>query len=684
MGANLELAMIMRWRGQEVQAGMSQVQQGLKQIGDVGKSTTDRLTEGTSKLVKVNYGLERQYQQTGDTGKSTTDRLIDSTKNVERSTQSLDKACELLLTKVKELGTQRPGDQMASSVRKAREEAEKAVGTFDKLKTAGRLAAGALAGATAAKFVLAEPMNKTMDYGMRLAYMSNTAFSERDLAGRKAGKKELNAAVEQSVREGGGTRDQAATTLDALIAAGTLDAKDSMKALPTIAKASTASGADSTDLANILIKGKATFNIDPKDFKRALSMAMVAGQDGSFELKDMSKWLPQQMAAARLSGMSGMKGFAKLIAANQASILTAGSKDEAGNNVVNLLAKVNSQDTAKDALKLGIDLPGTLSAGRAKGMDSLDTFVALTEKTISKDKKYVDLKEKAKTATGDEKRAIYESQANILEGSAIGKLIQDRQALMALVAIMNNKDYVKKIQDKVMGEDGSAIDQNFASIADETGFKKQQHDQEKEFATYKGFSAFEGPLKAVLDHLIDSSREYPVFTAAMNVATTALTALAAAAGAAGLANILTGGKVAGAASIAAAGKGVATRLMTTGAFAAGMPAASFAAAAPAAAFAGVAAAGAVGYGVGTVINKTMIEGTSFGDSIGRSIAIALAAVGNKEAQESLAAERRFEAMNKNMITEMKKPQQVEVKLTIENGNLVQAVDSAQQRQAIRK
>ena len=80
-----------------------------------------------------------------------------------------------------------------------------------------------------------------------------------------------------------------------------------------------------------------------------MNMAMSAGQAGGFELKDMAKWLPQQMAAASMSGMSGRAGFAKLAALNQAAMITAGNKEEAGNNVVNLLGKINSNDTAADA-----------------------------------------------------------------------------------------------------------------------------------------------------------------------------------------------------------------------------------------------------------------------------------------------------------------------------------------------
>ena len=44
------------------------------------------------------------------------------------------------------------------------------------------------------------------------------------------------------------------------------------------------------------------------------------------------------------------------------------------------------------------------------------------------------------------------------------------------------------------------------------------------------------------------------------------------------------------------------------------------------------------------MNKAFIEGTSFGDSIGRAIANGMAALGNDEARASLDREARYEAM----------------------------------------
>lgn len=625
--SNLQMSMVMRWQGREVSAGFTHLLRNIRQVGVDGKSTTDR--------------------------------LLASTKNLDTATGALERTNRDLLKVLKDIAAQKPGDKMAAGMGKARGEVEKTTRSFDRLIRMGRTAGGVIAGAAAAKFVLGKPMGQTMDYGVRLAGMANTAFSDRNVAGRIAGKKELDAAVVNAVRTGGGTRDAAAGTLDTLIASGAVNVKDSMAMLPTLMKASTASGADPKELANIAIRGMQTFKIAGNDMPRVIDMAIKAGQEGGFELRDMAKWLPQQMAAARLSGLSGTGGMAKLLAANQASAITAGTKDEAGNNLVNLLAKINSADTAKDAQKLGINLPATLAAARAKGTDSLDAFLNLTEMTIGKDKKYQELRKNAAGATGDDARANFAAQADILQGSAIGKLIQDRQALMALVGLMNNRQYMSDVEAKVRNAKG-VTDSNYAVMAEEMGFKNIQRQQEQEIASYNAFEKLGPTVNTVNDALVNAAREYPVMTTAVVGATTALTALAAAAGAAGLVSLLTGGKGAAVAGAAAAGGGgLLSRMAVTGAFAAGMPAAAFAAGAPLAAGAGVLGAGAVGYGIGSLINKG-IEGTAFADAIGRAVATALAMFGNKEAERA-----------------------IKIDLEVKNGSLVASVNEAQSRQASR-
>jgi len=497
------------------------------------------------------------------------------------------------------------------------------------------------AGAAAAGYVVSKPLGASMDYNMRLAMMANTAFSDRDTAGRIAGKRELDAAIVGAVRHGGGTRDGAATALDAMLASGAFADTDKQKnaqylapVLRTVQRAATASGADAGDLANIGIRGMQTFKIGGGDVGRALDMAMAAGQSGGFELKDMSKWLPAQMANAKNIGMSGLGGFAKLVAVNQAAAITAGSRDEAGNNVVNLLAKINSQDTAKDAAKQGINLTGTLARARGKGMDGLDAFIGIVDKVVGKDAGYQAIQKKLKTAGNDgEKRELLESQADLLQGSAIGKIIQDRQAMMALVGIMGNRDYLSKVQHDVANGDGS-IDKNYATIEQEAGFKTSQAKEEAAIASNVAFEKLAPVVGGVAEGMTGIAREYPLMTAAAVAATTALTALAAAAGASGVVGMLGRGGAAAAAGEAAAG--VAGAVVTKpGLLAgAGKAVAGLATSAAGLSTAAVAGAGLAGYGVGSVINSS-IEGTSTADAIGEAVARAMAALGSKEARQAV-------------------------------------------------
>lgn len=410
-----------------------------------------------------------------------------------------------------------------------------------------KFTASAAAGVAAAAYTLKAPALKSMSYDERLGHMANTAYAERDTAGRIAGMKELEAAVNKAVgKGGGGTREQAAETLDTLIASGAVGKNDAISMLPQLMRYATASGADANLLAQIGIRGMQTFKIDPKDLPNVLNMAMAAGQAGGFELKDMAKWLPQQMAAATMSGLSGRSGFAKLAALNQASAITAGTKDEAGNNVVNLLAKINSSDTAQDAKKMGINLPKYLQEQRSKGVDSVDAFAALVDSTVSKRADYKALQQQLKAAkTDDEKRSTLESMSMVAQGAGIGKVIQDRQALMALLGMMNNREYMQEVLNTVRENDvasGGAGDKNYELISNTSAFKLRQAEQQKDMGQKAAMDSLTPAIGRASEAFADLASKHPLLVGSITLATTALGALA---GAAGLASIAMGGGKAG-------------------------------------------------------------------------------------------------------------------------------------------
>ncbi|TVO57522.1 phage tail tape measure protein [Denitromonas halophila] len=607
MSNNLEFSLVMRLRDQ----ASKQVERGMRDM---------RTAVGQS---------DRAVNQLGR-----------SMLEYERNTKRAERESRGLLGTVRRMANERGPVALVNTLRAVVDNGGSAVRVLGRMRD---LAAGAAAGA----YVVGRPLGQTMDYGMRLAGMANTAFSGRDTLGRIAGKRELDAAIVRAVRQGGGTRDSAAETLDTLIASGAMPVSDAMRQLPTLMRKATASGAAPTELANIGIRGMQTFGIAPDQIGRAIDMAITAGQAGGFELRDMARWLPQQMAAGRLSGLNGIDGLAKILAANQASAITAGTKDEAGNNLVNLLAKINSRETALDAKKMGIDLPGTLSAARGKGMDSLDAFVALARQMADANPEFKRLQSQLAGAPAGDKRTLLASQADILQGSSLGALVQDRQAMMALVALMNNGGYMADVQRQVMAG-GGAGEANFAVIAQEAGFKTQQAANEAAIASNTAFEKLAPAVGDAAEKLTEYAREYPGLTAALSAATKGLTALAVASGAAGLSGMLRGGAAAGAAGAAGGlGSRLLTKLGVTGAFAGGASLtqmASLGATGIGTIAGGVGIAGAAGYGAGTLINKTMIEGTEFGDSIGRGVAKALAFFGNEDAKRAVEAEARYMEM----------------------------------------
>lgn len=434
----------------------------------------------------------------------------------------------------------------------------------------------------------------------------------------------------------------------------------SMKLLPMLQEAAHGTGASANDLAQIAIASKQNMGLSDAQIPLAISKAIRAGQEGGFEIKDMSRWLPQQMAMAGNNGMKGMGGFESLIAANQATRMTAGAADEAGNNLVNLLQKVTSNDTANDFKKQHVDLYGSLTANMAKGMNSLEAFVGLVQKIGTKDKKYLELKAKADAAKSDpEKKKLYEAMADIMMAKGIGKTVQDRQALGGLFGMMSPTGKYHDVLEAVKKEKGSEIGTSSRVIDSTLDAKADRIVNAKTYAAVDALGAIEGPLGALLDGVSKGAETFPGFTAALYAATTAVTALAAASGVSalfggskggGILNFLKGklpggfaaGAEAGGAASAAGGIGVASTMksMTTGlklltAAPTLTSIASLGAGATAIAAAMVGAAGAAGYGVGTLISKYAIEGTGFGDNLGGMIAKLLANLGNDEAKQAL-------------------------------------------------
>ncbi|HAX3916404.1 phage tail tape measure protein, partial [Escherichia coli] len=410
-------------------------------------------------------------------------------------------------------------------------------------------------GIAAGAAIMAQPVKKQMSYERQLAMMANTAFSDGGLEGRRAGLEQMKSSIRNAVTYGGGTKEDAAETLDALLKDG-ISFETASKWLPELMKYATASGASATDLANVMVKGKKTFGFRDEDISTVLNMAIAAGKEGSFELNDMAQYLSSQLGAAANAGMKGKDDFVKILALNEAAAITAGNSSEAGNNVFNLLAKLTSKDIETAAAGInyngkGIDFAGTLVEARKNGLDPIDALSSLIDKIVASDKRYQELQKKLASARDKgEQTAVYDSMVKLLEGFGVGKLVADQQALKALLAYRNNPEYRKKVEDAInqqrtLPEGQRAGDVDFEFTSGTNDFKTEQAKNTLEFSQMDSVKKLADASGTVADAISWAGEKFPGLTTAVVGATTAIEAMTAAALTWAGIKILTGGKPGG-------------------------------------------------------------------------------------------------------------------------------------------
>ncbi|MCQ5477174.1 phage tail tape measure protein [Escherichia coli] len=552
------------------------------------------LEKGQKQVIKATEGVTKATRKAGAEQKRTEQESINSTKKAAKEIQRAARARETLgiraereirreiyLTVASYNRLARAGFESAQEQERAmqatREKARALKRELDGVTQAqmkmaktpviperGRFARAAAFGGNAVTIgggiaagaaIMAQPVKKQMSYERQLAMMANTAFSDGGLEGRRAGLEQMKSSIRNAVTYGGGTKEDAAETLDALLKDG-ISFETASKWLPELMKYATASGASATDLAKVMIKGKKTFGFRDEDISTVLNMAIAAGKEGSFELNDMARWLSQQMGAASAAGMKGKDDFVKILALNEAAAITAGSSDEAGNNVVNLLAKLTSKDIETAAAGInyngkGIDFSGTLTEARENGLNPIDALSSLIDKIVASDKRYQELQKKLASARDKgEQTAVYDSMTTLLEGFGVGKLVADRQALMALLAYRNNPEYRKKVEDAInqqrtLPEGQRAGDVDFKFISDTNDFKTGQAKNTIEFSQMDGVKKLADASGTVADAITWAGKEFPGLTTSVVTATTAIKAMTAAAVTFAGLKFITGNKTSG-------------------------------------------------------------------------------------------------------------------------------------------
>ncbi|HHR6442814.1 TPA: phage tail tape measure protein [Providencia alcalifaciens] len=388
---------------------------------------------------------------------------------------------------------------------------------------------------------VSEPVKNRMTYEERLSRMTSVAFSDRDANGRIDGISELDGLVRKAVQQGGGTKEDAAELLDKMLANGAFSYEEIQELIPTLQRYATVTGVSGTELAKV-IESLKTYGIsDPEDVFRALDAAIRSSQEGSFEIPDLARWLPSLLSKAQALGYSGLDDYVKLLSYSQGAMRNAPTADTAGNNLVNLLNKVSSTElsTKAKAIKVdgyGIDMAGTLTKAQEKGIDPLMALVGLTDVIAKQNPEFRKLEEKlSKTdQSSPEYQKLLESQRRILEASSIGQLIADQQALMGLLALRENRGYIKQVETESKKQLTLPANQTEGVIQADVLFstayhKTQRAEQQAGFHSMDSVKNISDSMGDLADKFTDFSKEFPMLTTAAMGAKTAIEAMTQAA-----------------------------------------------------------------------------------------------------------------------------------------------------------
>lgn len=211
---------------------------------------------------------------------------------------------------------------------------------------------------------------------------------------------------------------------------------------PTL-KAAVASKSAPGTISDAVIAMIQNLGIKESEVPMALDMMSKGTDLGRFEVGAFARNLPKLATMYAGTGRKGLPALSELVTAAQIAMESAGTEDIAANNLDNLIGKLSSPDTVKNFDEAGIDIEAlkkrSLKNGTPYMMDVVDEVMRVTK--------------------GDEFR--------------IGELFGDKEAKMALLPLINNREkftaWLKQIRDESAGQ----TDQNFDFVG-KTGYEKSR------------------------------------------------------------------------------------------------------------------------------------------------------------------------------------------------------------------
>ncbi|MCA8382583.1 MULTISPECIES: phage tail tape measure protein [Burkholderia cepacia complex] len=320
------------------------------------------------------------------------------------------------------------------------------------LKVAGRerLAAGQEAG----RGVIGDAMKLTAAVAVPATISANYQAIIRDIA-IKAGiaRTQEEAAMGARIRRDAGAngigRNELADAVNQMVAGG-MDLDRALNFAPLVAKFSIGQGATTVETAKMIQALQQNAEIvDPKQMSKALESIAYLGKEGSFESVDMARWFPVLLAEMKKIGITGQDSVTQLGAMLQVQMKTAGSSDEAANNLKNWFSKIGSGETERNYAKAGVDYQAKMREAIGKGWSTLEASFVLARAYIERvdPAKAKQLAAAAKQFNSEMDPAKRQTQmAAFAETMKTGDLFNDMQVKAALTAYMQNAELYSNLK----------------------------------------------------------------------------------------------------------------------------------------------------------------------------------------------------------------------------------------------
>lgn len=279
--------------------------------------------------------------------------------------------------------------------------------------------------------------------------------------------------VIQTSQDVGMGRNDVADVVNQLVGAG-MELRQALEFAPVAAKFVIGQGSTGVDTAKMIYALQSNAKItDPKQLEKALEAVAYQGQAGSFEASDMARWFPELLAGMQKQGITGMDAVTQLGSMLQVQMKTAGTADEAANNLKNWMEKIGSGDVVKSYADAGIDYQKSLNDGIQNGMSTLEASFGLAKQYVeaTDPKKAQAMAEATAKINKETDPAKAKEMLNSLEQMLrTGDIFADMQVKSALAAYVQNKALYDELKSKA-GSASGILDKNLAERRDTSSQK---------------------------------------------------------------------------------------------------------------------------------------------------------------------------------------------------------------------